>query len=115
MMPSTVTVSTTRARPAADAAARPPANTPAAISALLRMCASSVLRLAAAAIEPAQHLLGLGGRGVQRQRALHLASRGARVLELQVRFGERDARGGAVSAPDRNLERVDRFAETPGA
>ena len=39
----------------------------------------------------------------------------AEILQPQVGVRERDLRGGGVAAPDRDLERGDRFLRTPGA
>ena len=39
----------------------------------------------------------------------------ADVLQPQVGVGQRDVRGGGVAAPDRDLQRVDRFARAAGA
>src|SRR5258708_7023899 len=58
--------------------------------------------------------LRLAGRGIERQRLLDLSLRRCHVLQPQVRVGERHMRRGGIAAPDRNLQRVDGFARTPG-
>src|SRR5687768_18141483 len=51
----------------------------------------------------------VGGFWIERQRAFELGTRRRGVLGRQIRFRQRDTCVGRVVAPDRNLERVDRF------
>src|SRR5258708_3971244 len=106
MIPSTVAVSTIglRSAPARRATAMAIATTK---DARLRIMVSPF-------VDTLLQRLRLAGRGIERQSLLDLGLRRCHVLQPQVRVGERHMRRGGIAAPDRNLQRVDGFARTPG-
>ena len=60
-----------------------------------------------------EKLPGGGRRRVEGERPFALRSRGRQVFRLHVGFAEHHVRLGRLGAPDRDLERVDRFARPP--
>src|SRR5258708_24664165 len=106
MIPSTVAVSTMGARSA-------PARRTAAIA--IATTKDARLRIMVSPfVDTLVQGLRVAGRGIERQSLLDLGLRRCHVLQPQVRVGERHMRRGGIAAPDRNLQRVDGFARTPG-
>src|SRR5262249_5059522 len=103
MMPSTVAVSTIGARSAAATLSPAAARIPIANSRF--MSPSDLLD---------QPLRFFGPR-FQRQRLLRLRARGGGVLQSKIRLSEGDVCGRRVSAPERDLQRVDGLFRAAGA
>ena len=68
-----------------------------------------------ASVDPRQQLLRLRRRRIERERAFRFRARAVRILGLPVRFAERRVRLGRFRAPERDLERVDRFVHASDA